>query len=53
MRSSDDPASLSPDERLARFAAIFAVGVLRARRQASAAKRLSTLKQERRTGPLR
>jgi hypothetical protein len=34
MRSVDDPASLSPDERLAELAGIFAAGVLRLRHQA-------------------
>ena len=33
MRSTDDPASLSSDERLAELAGIFAAGVLRLRRQ--------------------
>ena len=34
MRSTDDPASLSPDERLVELAGIFAVGLLRLRHQA-------------------
>ena len=34
MRSVDDPASLSPEERLAELASIFAAGVLRLRHQA-------------------
>ncbi|HEV7280503.1 MAG TPA: hypothetical protein VGN57_09870 [Pirellulaceae bacterium] len=34
MRSADDPASLSPDERLAELADILAAGVLRLRHQA-------------------
>ena len=34
MRSVDDPASLSPDERLSELAGIFAAGVLRLRHQA-------------------
>ena len=33
MRSTDDPASLSPDERLSELAEIFAAGVIRLRRQ--------------------
>lgn len=33
MRSPDDPASLSPDERLAELVGIFAAGVLRLRHQ--------------------
>jgi hypothetical protein len=34
MRFIDDPASLSPDERLAELASIFAAGILRLRHQA-------------------